>query len=112
MPKARNVKLSQVFHSSFRRLQRRLRVRVSGVLVDAFLDFVTEMADEALDWPSRRVAKRADRVTFHLVCHFQQHIDLALLRPALRHPREHAPHPAGSLPTGRALAAAFVLVEV
>ena len=71
-----------------------------------------EMADEALDRPGRRVAERADRVALDLLGDFQQHVDLALLRAALGHARQHAPHPARALAARRALAAALVLVEI
>ena len=36
------------------------------VIVDPPLDLMAEMADQALDRPRRRVAKRADGVAFHL----------------------------------------------
>src|SRR6187455_300682 len=80
------------------------------IVVDALVDLVPEMPDQALYRPGRGVAERADGVAFHLGCDFQQHADLALLRAAFRHAREHAPHPAGALAAGRALAATLVLV--
>src|SRR5262249_55869978 len=42
----------------------------------------------------------------------EQHVDLADFGVALDHPFHDAPHPASTLATGRALAAAFVLVEL
>ncbi len=41
----------------------------------------------------------------------KQHVDLALLRIALDHTLQHAPHPARAFAAWRALAAAFVLEE-
>src|SRR3569832_51595 len=87
-------------------------MRVRRVLVDALLDLVTEMRDQALDRPGGRVAKRAYRVALDLLRLFDQHVDLALLGAAFRHAREHAPHPAGALAARRALATALVLVEI
>src|SRR5690348_14724471 len=101
-----------IFIALLRRDHDWLGMRVRGILVDAFLDLVTEMRDQALDRPGRGVAERADGVAFDLLGHFEQHVDLALLRAALRHAGQHAPHPAGALAARRALAAAFVLIEV
>ena len=42
----------------------------------------------------------------------EQHVDLALVRPAFRHPRHDAPQPAGAFAAWRALAAALVPVEI
>src|SRR5271166_715585 len=95
-----------------RRRAHRLAVRVSRILVDATLDLGAEMGDEALDRPSGRITERADRVAFDLLSHIEQHVDLALLRAALGHPADHAPHPARAFAAGRALTAALVLVEV
>src|SRR5262245_65234540 len=89
-----------------------LRMRIRAVVVDASLDLVTEMADEALHWPRRAVAERADGVSLDLGRDFHQHVDLALVRAAFRHAAEHPPHPTHALAAGRALAAALVLVEV
>src|SRR5215210_1986449 len=97
---------------SLRCHQHRLGMRIGCVLVDAPLDLGPHVANEALDWPSRRVAERADGLPLDLHRDFEQHIDLALLRPALSHARDHPPHPTGALTTGRALAARLVLVEI
>src|SRR5690606_33659869 len=56
--------------------------------------------------------QRTDRVSLDLVAHLEQQIDLPLLRIADRHPLEHAPHPSRAFTARRALAAAFMLVEV
>src|SRR5579863_2279603 len=82
------------------------------ILIDTFFDLMTEMRNQALDWPGRGIAERADRVTLDLLGDFQQHVDLALVGTALGHARQHAPHPASALAARRALAAAFVLVEI
>src|SRR3546814_4791367 len=72
---------------------RRLHHRGSAAaLVDAPLDFRAEVADEALDRPGRRVAKRADRVAFHLTGHFLKQVDLVKLRVAGAKPLHHPPH--------------------
>ena len=42
----------------------------------------------------------------------KQHVDLALVGAAVRHPGQHPPHPADALAARRALAAALVLVEI
>jgi hypothetical protein len=64
-----------------------------------------EVTDQALDRPGSRIAKRTNRVAFHLLGHIEQHVDLVMLGFALRHALQHAPHPAGAFPARRALAA-------
>src|SRR6516165_6123176 len=95
-----------------RRYPDRLWVRVCAVVVDASLDLVAEVTDQALHRPGRAVAERTDGVALDLGCDFHQHVDLALVRAAFRHAAEHPPHPTHALAAGRALAAAFVLVEI
>src|SRR4051794_34080888 len=87
-------------------------VRIAGVFVDAPFDLRTEMPNEALHRPGGAVAERADGVPLDLLGHIEQHVDLALLRAAVGHPRQHAPHPAHALAARRTLAAAFMLVEI
>src|SRR5882757_8897873 len=87
-------------------------IRLVRIPVDALLDLVTEMRDQALDRPRRSVTERADGVALDLFCHFQQHVDLALVGAALGHPGQDPPHPSRALAAWRALAAAFVLVEI
>ena len=82
------------------------------IFVDARLDLVTEMRDQALDRPGRGVAQRADGVTLDLLRHLQQHVDLALVGAAIGHAGEHAPLPPCAFAARRALAAALVLVEI
>src|SRR3546814_2719327 len=92
---------------------RRLHHRGSAAaLVDAPLDFRAEVADEALDRQGRRVAKRADRVAFHLTGHFLKQVDLVKLRVDGAKPLHHPPHPARAFAAGRALATALLLVEI
>src|SRR5829696_6434674 len=98
--------------SLLRRHQRRLGVRVRRVVVDATLDLAAEVADQPLDRPGGGVAEGADGVALDLGRDLQEHVDLAPLRPPLGHAREDAPHPAGALAAGGALAAALVLVEI
>ena len=81
------------------------------VLVDARLDFVTEMRDQALDRPCRGIAERADGVALDLLCYFQQHVDLALVGATFGHPGQHPPHPPGAFAARRALTAALMLVK-
>src|SRR5580704_15384910 len=87
-------------------------MRIGGILVDALLDLLTEMPDKTLHWPSRRIAKRADRVALDLRSDFEQHVDLAPLRAAFRHAGHDTPEPARAFPARRALAAALVLIEI
>src|SRR5437764_9937780 len=87
-------------------------IGLARIFVDAFLDLVTEMRDQALDRPCRGIAERADGVTLDLLCHCQQHVDLALVGAALGHPSQHPPHPPRSFAAWRALAATLVLVEI
>jgi len=51
-------------------------------------------------------------VTFDLLGHLHQHVDLALLRAALGHPGQYAPHPAHTFAAWCALATAFVLIKI
>ena len=87
-------------------------IRIGGILIDALLDHVTEMANEALDRPGRRIAQCADRMALDLIGDIQQHIDLALLGAPIRHAGQDPPHPARAFAAGRALAAALMLVEI
>src|SRR6266508_3711226 len=87
-------------------------MRVCAVLVNATLDLVPEMAQQALHRPGRAVPERADGMTLDLGRDLHEHVDLALVRAALRHAAEYPPHPSHALAAGRALAAAFVLVEI
>src|SRR3954454_10702537 len=73
---------------------------------------MTEMRDQALDRPRRRVAERADGMAFDLFGDFQQHVDFALVGATVGHAGQDAPHPARALAARRALAAALVLVEI
>ena len=70
------------------------------------------MTDEPLDRPRRGIAERADRMPLDLLGHVEQHVDLALLRAPDDHALHDAPHPARPFAAGRALAAAFVTVEI
>src|SRR5581483_4192992 len=79
---------------------------------DAPFDFGPEMTDEPLNRPRRAFAEGADGVAFDLLAHFIEQIDLFDLRIALLHAGEHTPHPAAALAAWRALAAAFVPVEI
>ena len=45
------------------------------ILVDAFLDLVTEMRDQALDRPGGCIAKCTDCVAFNLLRHIKEHVD-------------------------------------
>src|SRR5262249_12645276 len=90
----------------------RLRVRIGAILVDAALDLAPEMAKQTLHRPSRAIAERADGVALGPGRLLHQHGEPAVGGPAFRHTGEHAPHPAHSLPAGRALAAALMLVEI
>src|SRR6185437_5234961 len=90
-----------------RRHAHRLAVRIGRILVDAALDLGPEMRDQPLDRPGRRVAERADRMALDQLGDVEQHVDLALLRPALRHAGHHPPHPASALAARRTLAAAL-----
>ena len=82
------------------------------ILIDARFDDRTEVIDQALHGPRRRISESADRVTLDLFRHVKQQIDLAFFGFATFHPFENAPHPAGAFAARRALAAALVLVEI
>ena len=79
---------------------------------DPLLHHRPEMPDQPLDRPGRRIAQRADRVALHLARHLLQRVDLGGFGAALDHAVHHPHHPAGALAARRALAAAFVLVEL
>ena len=79
---------------------------------DALLDLGAEVAHEALDGPRGGVAERADRAAFDLLGEFEEHVDLALVAPALDEAVHHVHHPGRAFATGRALAAGLVLVEL
>ncbi len=64
-----------------------------------------------MDRPSRRIAERADRVTFHLIRNLEQQIDLLRIGIARDETFHHAPHPAGALAAGRTLSARLVFIE-
>src|SRR5690606_27347709 len=81
------------------------------VLLDPRLDGRTEIADQALDRPCSRIAKRADGVTLDLLGHLEQHVDFALLSATLDHAFHDSHHPACALAARRALTAALVLEE-
>src|SRR5208282_5611631 len=82
-----------------------------AVFPDAPLHLREEMADQPLDRPGGGIAQRADGVALNLVGNLQQRVDLARLGLALDHALHHPPHPPRAFAAGRALAAAFVLVE-
>src|SRR5262249_2462792 len=77
-----------------------------------FLHSGTETPQTPSHRPRRPVAKSADGVALDLGGDVPQQVDLALMRPALGHAREDAPHPAHALAAWRALAAALVLIEI
>src|SRR3954464_14768415 len=85
--------------------------RGPGIFVNPLFDRRTEIADQTLDGPCRRITQRTDSVAFDLLSHFEQHVDFALLAATLDHPLHDAHHPAGALAARRALAAALVLEE-
>src|ERR1700744_3855801 len=87
-----------------------LRRHLGAVCGDALFDLGTEVTDQALDRPGRRVAQGADGVAFDLLADFLQQIDFAWLCVALHHAGHDTPHPARTFAARRALAAAFMLV--
>jgi len=70
------------------------------------------MADEALDGPSGCITQRTNGVALDLAADLLQHVDLTLARITLHHARHDTRHPTGALAAGRALATAFMLVEI
>src|SRR5665213_3535783 len=70
------------------------------------------MTDQALDRPRRGIAQGADGVALNLLGYFLQKVDFCHFRVAFDHAGHDAPHPAGAFAAGRALAAAFMLVEI
>src|ERR1700684_984416 len=87
-------------------------VRLVRIFLDALLDLVTEMRDQALDRPRRGIAERADGVALDLFCHLQQHVDLALVGASCPPRDQPPPHPPRAFAAWRALAAALMLVEI
>ena len=57
-------------------LRRHKHWLASAVVIDAIFDLVAEMADQALNWPGRRIAERANGVAFNLARNIQKIIDL------------------------------------
>src|SRR5262249_61628765 len=53
-------------------------IRLARIFLDTLFDLMTEMRDQALDRPRRRIAQRADGVTLDLLGDLKQHVDLAL----------------------------------
>src|SRR3546814_6397638 len=88
------------------------RLHHAAILPNSPLEFGTEMTDQPLNRPRRRVAQCADGVAFDLLGHVEQSVDLADVGVAGAQPLHHAPHPARSFAARGALAAAFMLVEV
>src|SRR5262249_60293183 len=76
------------------------------------LELGPEMTDQPLDRPGRGVAQRADRMALDLAGDLLQHVDLLDPGVAAHHALHDAVHPAGALAAGRALAAAFMHVEM
>src|SRR5258708_29909953 len=67
-----------------------------GKFGDTPFDLGTEMADQALDRPGRRIAQGADGVALDLLADFLQQIDLPHLGVATHHASHHPPPPAGA----------------
>src|ERR1700728_1162591 len=82
------------------------------ILVDPLFNLMTEMRDQALNWPGRGITKRTNRVALDLLGNLQKHIDLALMGAPSGLWGQPPPHPPRALAAGRALAAALVLVEI
>src|SRR3546814_20114992 len=59
--------LLRLFHD------RAMRHGMMRIAIDARRDFRTEIADQALHGPGRRIAERADRMTFDLFRYLEQH---------------------------------------
>src|SRR6185295_12917309 len=94
---------------------RRLRSEVlddaPAAVVDHVLELVPEVLEEALHRPRRRIAERADGVTFDAIRHIEQQAQL--LAPALAgdDALQQAVHPAGAFAARRALAARLRHIE-
>src|SRR5262249_16966220 len=69
------------------------------------------MPDKALHRPHRAISESTNRVALDFARHVIEHIDLRDRGIAGDHAFQHAPDPTAPLATGRALAAALVLVE-
>src|SRR6516225_8172716 len=101
-----------LFTALLRRDLRSFLMWIGGIGVNAALDLVPEVTDEALHWPSRAIAERADGMALDLGRDLHQHVDLSFVRAALGHAGQHAPHPSHAFTAGRTLAAALMLVEI
>ena len=82
------------------------------VLLDAILHLGSEVSDEPLHRPRRRISQRADGVSLDLSCELIQHLNLGQLGLALGHARHHVVQPRRALTARGALTARLVLVEV
>ena len=73
---------------------------------------LTEVPQESLNRPRRRVSESADRMPLNLLGQLVEHIDLPLVRAALDEPVHHLLEPGRALAARRALSARLVLVEL
>eukprot|EP00307_Rebecca_sp_RCC1486_P004752 CAMPEP_0119406326 /NCGR_PEP_ID=MMETSP1335-20130426/696_1 /TAXON_ID=259385 /ORGANISM="Chrysoculter rhomboideus, Strain RCC1486" /LENGTH=470 /DNA_ID=CAMNT_0007430399 /DNA_START=300 /DNA_END=1708 /DNA_ORIENTATION=+ len=89
------------------------RLKLARLLLhDALLHLRPESADEALDWPRGRVAKRADSVPLDLRSDLVEHVDLLDLGVTCHHAVHDLVHPRRPLAARGALAAALVSIEL
>src|SRR5215510_13976635 len=96
--------LSRVICIALLRRLRHARRPASMASLNAALDFGPEVPDQSLDWPSGRIAERADGVAFDLFSDFQQLVNFRDNRITNNEPIHHAAHPACAFAAGRALA--------
>src|SRR5579871_7070306 len=74
------------------------------VFINAPFHLATEMAEEPLNRPGRRIAERTDRMAFHAGSNIEQPVNFFPVGIAGHHAFHDAPHPPGAFAAGRALA--------
>jgi len=90
----------------------------------------TEMTHQSLDWPCSSITQGTDSTTFNLFTteekhlslvpgrrtenlrQFEQHVNLAVVAPALHHPVHHIHHPSRTFSARSTLTTGFMFVEL
>src|SRR4051812_5011322 len=72
LPSTMSLVMTSLRRHHLGRIEHTDRLGRTRVFVDAALDVMTEMPDQALDRPGRGVAERADRMALHLGGDFQE----------------------------------------
>ena len=81
-------------------------------MVNVILEFFSEVLQETLDRPGRRITQGTDRASFYVVGQIDQHIQILVTALPQLDTTKHPVEPTRALTARRALTAALVLVEV